>query len=72
MTGMECREGEVTRCKQKNDLFSDINDDISGAKQGTFHSAKLNKLYCSFNPTSLAIFPVLLHRKRFASYDCCH
>lgn len=38
---MKYREGEVTRCKQRrNNLSSGINDDISGAKQDIFHSAK--------------------------------
>lgn len=69
---MEDREGEVTRCKQRNNLFSGINDYISSAKQDIFHSAKLNKLYHPFNLTPVAIFLVLLNRKGLACYDCCH
>lgn len=57
---------------QRNNLFSGINEDISGAKQDIFHFAKLNKLYRSFNTTPVAIFLGLLNRKRFACYDCYH
>lgn len=58
MAGMEILGGQSNQVQRKkeNNLCSDINDDISGAKQYIFHYAKLYKLYCSFSPTPVAAF----------------
>lgn len=43
MAGMEIQGGQSNQVqtKKENNLCSDINDDISGAKQCIFHYAKL-------------------------------